>query len=197
MESRTRSLGLDIGLIVGGLVMLVFGAQRTVIGAIAIAEALHINSLIIGLTVVAAGTSLPELSTSVLASLKGEWDLAVGNVVGSNIFNILGVQGLASLVSSSGVQVDPSAIRFDLLVMIAAAIACLPIFFTGYVIARWEGALFIGYFLAYLGYVYLQAAQREVLGIFNLAMISFVVPITIVTLAVVVLRERRRNKARR
>lgn len=191
-----RPLVLDLGAIVLGLLMLVLGARLAVSGAVELAMALQISTLIVGLTVVAAGTSLPELATSVLASFRGERDLAVGNVVGSNIFNVLGVQGIASLFSSSGVPVDPSVVNFDMPVMIAVAVACLPVFFTGYAIVRWEGILFVGYFLAYLVYLYLQASQREALGLFSTAMLGFVIPITIVTLAVVVVREVRAKKAR-
>lgn len=143
----------------------------------------------------AVGTSLPELATSVMASFRGERDLAIGNVVGSNIFNILGVQGLASVISWNGVPVDPTLVHFDLPVMIAASVACLPIFFTGYAIVRWEGILFVGYLVAYMAYLFLQASEREALGrLFNTAMVGFVIPLTIVTLAVIVWRELRSRK---
>lgn len=195
---RISSTGMNVGFVVIGLLMLVFGAQQTVDGAIEAAQALQVSDLIIGLTVVAIGTSLPELATSVMATFRGERDLAVGNVVGSNIFNILGVQGLASVVSWTGVPVDPTVMRFDLLVMIAASVACLPIFFTGYAIVRWEGILFVGYLVAYMAYLFLQASEREVLGrLFGTAMIGFVIPLTIVTLTVVVWRELRARKLRR
>jgi cation:H+ antiporter len=191
-----RKLALDVGTALLGLVILVLGARLVVVGAVDLAQVLRVSSLIIGLTIVAAGTSLPELATSVLASLRGERDLAVGNVVGSNIFNILGVQGLTSLISWHGVPVDPSAIYFDIPVMLAASVACLPIFFTGYAIFRWEGVLFAGYFLAYLAYLFLQAAHREVLSFFNFAMLAFVIPLTVITLAVIMVRELRVRRSR-
>ena len=96
---------------------------------------------LIGLTVIAIGTSLPELATSIIAAFKGERDIAVGNIVGSNIFNLLCVLGLASLVSPAVIPVAANALAFDFPVMIAVAVACLPIFFSGYRINRWEGLL--------------------------------------------------------
>ena len=95
--------------------------------------------MVIGLTIVAAGTSLPEVATSVVAALRGERDIAVGNVIGSNTFNILGVLGLSGLVAPAGLPVRRAMLSFDLPVMIAVAVACLPVFFTGHLIARWEG----------------------------------------------------------
>ena len=122
-----------------GLAMLVLGSNWLVDGAITIARAFGVSELVIGLTIVSAGTSLPEVATSVMASIKGERDIAVGNVIGSNLFNILAVLGLAALVAPDGINVASSALRFDIPVMIVVAVACLPIFFTGYSIARWGG----------------------------------------------------------
>ena len=99
------------------------------------------------------GTSLPEVAASVLASWRGERDIAVGNVIGSNLFNILCVLGLSAAVSAQGVAVPLSALRFEIPVMIAVAIVCLPIFFTGQRIARWESGLFLGYYAAYTLYL--------------------------------------------
>ncbi len=90
--------------------------------------ALGVSELVIGLTIVAAGTSLPEVATSVLAAWRGERDIAVGNVVGSNIFNILGVLGVSGLLASDGLTVSTSLLRFDIPAMIAVAVACLPYF---------------------------------------------------------------------
>jgi cation:H+ antiporter len=193
VTSLAKTLALRLGMIGLGLALLVFGSSQTVVAASEIAAALGVSSLLIGLTVIAAGTSMPEFATSLLASFRGQRDLAVGNVVGSNIFNILGVQGLSSLVSGSGVPVDHSLLVFDLPVMMVAAVACLPIFFTGYVIARWEGALFFAYFLLYLVYLYLLAAQRPALGAFSAAVVIFVVPLTALTLAILTARQLRRG----
>jgi cation:H+ antiporter len=183
-----RRATADAGLILGGLGLLVLGSRWLVAGAVSIAGAFGVDELIIGLTVVAAGTSLPEVATSVVASLRGERDIAVGNVVGSCLFNLLGVLGLSGLLAADGVTVAPAALRFDLPVMVAAAVACLPIFFTGHLIARWEGALFLGYYLAYALYLVLAATRHASLPAFSAVMTWFVVPLTVVTLAVTTVR---------
>lgn len=191
-----RTWALNLGLIVAGLGMLVLGSKWLVDGAIVLAQRLGVSELIIGLTIVAAGTSLPEVATSVVASLRGERDIAVGNVVGSNIFNLLAVLGLAGIVAPAGVAVSQAALRFDIPVMIAVALACLPIFFTGNVIARWEGGLFLAYYAAYTLYLVLAATQHDSLGAFQQAMAWFILPLTAITLVVVGWREARRGRRR-
>ncbi len=195
--SRARRVILQLGLIVGGLALLVLGSRWLVDGAVAIASALGLSELIIGLTVVAAGTSLPEVATSVLAVLRGEREIAVGNVVGSCIFNVLAVLGLTGLVAPDGISVPPAALSFDIPVMIATAVACLPIFFTGHRINRWEGLLFVGYYAAYTLYLFLDATGHEALPAFSFAMLAFVIPLTTITLAVFAARslQRRLRKA--
>ncbi|MDF2773712.1 MAG: Na+/Ca+ antiporter, CaCA family, partial [Geminicoccaceae bacterium] len=126
-DGRKRASPLiDVVLILIGLALLVLGAQWLVEAAVDMATALGVSELVIGLTIVAAGTSLPEVATSVLATLRGERDIAVGNVVGSNIFNLLAVLGLGSLVAPEGVPVSPGALAFDMPVMVAVAVAALP-----------------------------------------------------------------------
>ena len=178
---------VQVGLIVAGLAALVLGARWLVDAAVEFARLLGVSELVIGLTVVAAGTSLPEAATSVMAAARGERDIAVGNVVGSNIFNILGVLGVSALIAPDGITVAPAAVHFDLPVMLAAAVACLPIFFTGLKIARWEGLLFFGYFLAYTGYVILAAAEHDAQAPFGAVMLWFVMPLTAVTLVLLAL----------
>jgi len=139
--------------------------------------------------VVAAGTSMPEVATSLAAAIKGERDIAVGNVVGSNTFNILGCLGLSGLVSGDlGLVVAPSVLNFDIWVMLAVALACLPVFVTGREIARWEGGVFLGYYVAYVAYLILAARQHDGLRAFSGVMLGFVVPLTVVTLVVVTIR---------
>ena len=179
---------VQVALILGGLAALVLGARWLVAGAVMLARAWGLSELIIGLTIVAAGTSLPEVAASVIASLRGERDIAVGNVVGSNIFNILGVLGLSGLVAPHGVVVSAAALRFDLPVMLAVALACLPIFLTGRLIARWEGALFLGYYVAYTLYVVLAAVGHHSAATLSAVMLLFVLPLTGLTLAFVGLR---------
>ena len=145
-----RQLAISAAYVVAGLVLLVLGAGWLVQGAVDLSRWLGVSELLIGLTIVAAGTSLPELATSLVAGIRGERDIAIGNVVGSNIFNILGVLGASAAVASRGVAVDPAALRFDIPVMTAAAVACLPVFFTGGRISRLEGMLFLAYYVAYV-----------------------------------------------
>ena len=191
--------GVQILLIVGGLALLVLGSRWLVEAAITFARYLGVSELVIGLTIIAAGTSLPEVATSILAAVRGERDIAVGNAVGSNLFNILGVLGVSAVVAPSTLAVSPAALAFDIPVMVAVAVACLPVFFTGNLIARWEGLLFLGFYLAYVGYLILQASQHAALGPFSAAMGGFVLPLTAVTLAILAYRQiraRRRTAGR-
>lgn len=181
------------GLVGLGLVLVALGARWLVAGAVAIARVLGLSELVIGLTIVAAGTSLPELATSVVAAVRGARDISVGNVVGSNIFNILGILGVASALAPHGIAVAPAALRFDLPVMVAVAVATLPICFTGYVISRWEGALFLGYYVAYVVYLILDASQHEALPAYSRMMMVLIVPLTVVTLLTAVLWSWRRR----
>ncbi len=177
--------GVQVLLIVAGLALLVLGADWLVGAAIAFAKLFGLSELVIGLTIVAAGTSMPEVATSVVAAIRGQRDIAVGNVVGSSTFNILGVLGLSGLVAPVSLVVPPSLLSFDLLVMIAVAVACLPVFFTGNLIARWEGMVFLGYYVAYTAYLLLAAQSHDALSTFGLAMTTFVLPLTALTLIVV------------
>lgn len=186
---KQRSLAFQITLIIVGGALLVLGSNWLVKGAIELATFLGISELVIGLTIIAAGTSLPEVATSVVAAIKGEKDIAVGNVVGSNIFNILSVLGLTSIVAPNGISVSPAVLNFDIPIMIAVAIACLPIFFTGNSISRWEGVLFFGYYIAYILYLFFDATQHNMLPAFSSVMILFVIPITAVTLILISYRE--------
>ncbi len=187
--SWDAKLPVQIALIVVGLGFLVFGSEWLVSSSITFAKALGVSDLVIGLTIVAAGTSMPEVATSIMAAIKGERDIAVGNVVGSSTFNIFGCLGLSSLVSGDlGLAVAPALLNFDIWVMLAVALACLPIFITGREIARWEGGVFLAYYVAYVAYVVLAAQQHDALGTYSAAMMSFVVPITVITMIVVLLR---------
>jgi cation:H+ antiporter len=173
-----------IALVVLGLVLLAFGADALVAGAVGIAQALGVSDLVIGLTVVAVGTSLPELAASVIASLRGQRDIAVGNVVGSSLFNLLAALGLGSLVAPSGIPVAPEALAFDIPVMILTALACLPIFFTWGAIRRWEGGLFLGYYMAYVTYVALVASRSPVAATLADLMLWVAAPLTVLALGI-------------
>lgn len=177
-----KEWALQISLIVVGLVMLVLGSRWLVESATTIARQMGVSDLIIGLTIVSAGTSAPEVATSVVASLRGQRDIAVGNAIGSSIFNILAVLGISALIAPHGIPVSTSALQFDIPIMIAAAIACLPIFFTYRRINRIEGAIFLGYYVAYVIYLILQATEHSALDTFDTAMTWFVIPLTILTI---------------
>ncbi len=182
-------LPVQLLLIVVGLAFLVIGSEWLVNASVTFAKALGVSDLVIGLTIVAAGTSMPEVATSITAAIKGERDIAVGNVVGSSTFNILGCLGLSGIVSGDlGLAMPAAILNFDIWVMIAVALACLPVFMTGREIARWEGGVFIMYYAAYVAYLILATQQHDALGTFSTAMMSFVVPITVITLVVVLLR---------
>ena len=182
-------LPVQLLLIGAGLAALVFGSDYLVQASVNFAKAMGVSDLVIGLTIVAAGTSMPEVATSITAAIKGERDIAVGNVVGSNTFNILGCLGLSGLVSGDvGLAMAPSLLVFDIWIMLAVALACLPVFMTGREIARWEGGVFLGYYVAYVAYLILAAQQHDALQAFSGLMLGFVVPLTVVTLVVVMIR---------
>lgn len=188
-EAPTAKSGWrNAGLVVAGLVLLVLGSDFLVSGATALARALGLSELVIGLTVVAIGTSLPELATSVMAALRGERDIAVGNIVGSNMFNLLCVLGLASLASPAPIQVSSAALAFDFPVMIGVAVACLPIFFVGYRINRWEGLLFLGYYVAYTAYLILNSTGQPQAQLLLHSVLWYALPLTVITLSILVWR---------
>ncbi|BDG04842.1 calcium/sodium antiporter [Anaeromyxobacter oryzae] len=196
-----RGLGTSVLLVLGGLGALVLGARWLVDSAVAIARAAGLSEVVIGLTIVAAGTSLPEVATSIVATIRGERDIAVGNVVGSNVYNVLAILGVAGLVAPGGLVVHRSLVALDIPFMTAVAVACLPLFFTARTLARWEGGLFLGYYAAYTAYLVLAATEHDALPAFSRVMWLFVAPITIVTIAVVTVRairiERRTTSAAR
>jgi len=183
----------DFGYVLAGLVLLVAGAQLLVGAATDIAVNLGVSQLVIGLTVVAVGTSLPEIATSILAAARGERDLAVGNAIGSNLFNLLAVLGITAAVSPQPLTVLQGALTVDIPVMIAAAVACLPLFATGYVLERWEGAVFFGFYAAYVSWLVLDATDHGLRDSYRSAMLFFVIPLVLLTLTVIFSREWRRR----
>jgi cation:H+ antiporter len=183
-----RHWAVQLALIAVGLVLLVVGADWLVDAAVAFARAFGVSDLVIGLTVVAVGTSMPEIATSIIAAIRGQRDIAVGNVVGSNVFNILAVLGAAGIASGVGLPVSDAARNFDLWVMLAVAFACLPIMITGREIARWEGVVFLAYYVAYTAWLVLQAQQHESVQAFSGIMLGYVMPLTVITLVVSIVR---------
>ena len=187
-ERNKLFIGKQIALTITGLVFCVLGANWLLDSAVILAQVLGVSELVIGMTIVAAGTSLPEVATSVVATIRGQRDIAIGNVVGSCIFNILGIVGVAGLVAPDGIAIAPSVTRVDLPVAIAACVACLPIFFTGHKISRWEGVLFLGYYTAYTSYLVTAASDRDSLPMINPIMMWFVIPLTLVTTVIFLYR---------
>ena len=157
--SSAWDLSLDILKLIFGLAFLIIGADWLVDACVELAKGFGVSELVIGLTVVAIGTSLPELVTSLMASLRGQRDLAVGNVVGSNILNILLVLGLSSVVAPDGINVDRQSLAFDIPVLIAMSVAAIPVFFSGMVISRVEGTAMLLYYVSYLGYLLWHASR--------------------------------------
>jgi cation:H+ antiporter len=178
-ETVAKPLYFQIGLVVVGLALLILGSRFLVSSATTIAEAFGVSDLVIGLTVVAAGTSLPELATSVMASYRGQRDIAVGNVVGSNIFNLLAVLGASAAVSSDGIAVNRELIRLDYPVMLAATLVLIPICWNGFAIKRWEGALLTAFYIAYVAYLVMDAGDSTAPESFR-TMMMIVVPIVFI-----------------
>jgi cation:H+ antiporter len=186
----------DLASVLIGLVLLVLGARWLVSAAITTARALGVDESVIALTIVAAGTSLPEVVTSVVATARGKSDIAVGNIVGSNIFNILCIAGISAMFNPEGLRVAPSVENFDLPVMIVVAVACLPFLATGHRLARWEGAVFLGYYVLYTTYLILDTRQHAALPLLGWVTAWFVLPLTALTLVVVALRTRKHAPTR-
>lgn len=193
-EAPKGSLTMSVVLVGVGLALLVLGSNWMVDGAVRFAQAWGVSELVIGLTVVAVGTSLPELMTSVVASLRGQRDIAVGNIVGSNLFNLTAVLGAAAAAAPEGVPISAETLRFDLPVMVAVAMICLPIFFTGSVVSRGEGLLLLAYYGAYVAYLVLAAQRHAAADALGDAMRWFVVPITAAVLVSLSFREMRRRR---
>lgn len=148
---------LKIGLfMVLGLSLLIIGSDLLVDSAISISEHFGISDKIIGLTIVAAGTSLPELVTSIIATIRGEREIAIGNIIGSNILNIFVIIGLSAPFSKAGLIVEPTILRIDMPLMIFTAIIAWPLMRTGHQLGRKEGSLLVGIYLLYIGYLITQ-----------------------------------------
>ncbi len=182
--------------VLAGLALLVLGARWLVEAAAAFARHLGVSELVIGLTIVAGGTSLPEVATSVLAALRGERDIAVGNAIGSNIFNILCVLGVSAAVAPAPLTVAAQALAFDLPVMVGVALVCLPVFFTGRVISRLDGALFLGLYAAYTAWLVMHATGNSALPAYSAVMGGVVLPVIAVVLAVAAWRHWRASTGR-
>lgn len=166
--------------IICGLACLVAGANLLVNSAVNIARAFAVSEAVIGLTIVAVGTSLPEVMTSIVASIKGQRDIAVGNVVGSNIFNLLAVLGFSGVLSSNGLAGNEQLVQQDFPVMLAVALLCVPLFFTGAILSRIEGALFFILYLAYTLFLIGGALHAPWLASVHGIIVYALIPLTVV-----------------
>lgn len=146
---------IDVGLILVGIALLMLGAEVLVKSAVGIARANGISEAVIGLTLIAAGTSLPELVTSVVAAIRGNSDIAVGNVVGSNIYNILAILGVASMLGP--VEIDREIVSLDMWVMLAATVALFPPLLFANRIGRFYGLLLLVGYVAYVAFLFQKA----------------------------------------
>ncbi|QAY62948.1 calcium/sodium antiporter [Xylanimonas allomyrinae] len=148
-----RSVVVDVLLLVLGIAVVVFGADWLVTAAVEIAELFGVSETLIGLTIVAIGTSLPELATTILATVRGSRSIAVGNLIGSSTYNLTFILGGSLLFGPPAVGVDPQLVGVDLPLMVGAALLCVPVFLTGRRISRREGIGFILLYAAYMTYL--------------------------------------------
>ena len=138
-------------MIILGIGVLVAGSELLVKGAVAIARSLGVGETIIGLTIIAAGTSVPELASSIVATLKKEYDIAIGNVIGSNIFNLLGIIGISSIISPlTAISIS----NIDLYIMLGVTLLLIPFFRTSYTLKRDEGIFMVALYLMYMYYLW-------------------------------------------
>jgi cation:H+ antiporter len=148
-------IALRVGMIAGGLVMLVFGSDLLVESSVRVASQLGVSDFLIGVTVIAAGTSLPEVATTITAALHDQRDIAIGNAIGSSILNLLVVFGLSTSLSADGTPIDGQALSFDIPFMLACAVLLFPIVFSERRISRLEGGVLLVAYLAYVFYIVL------------------------------------------
>jgi cation:H+ antiporter len=136
-----------------GLAAIVAGAELLVEGAVEGAQALGVSEAVIGLTIIAIGTSAPELVTTLVSTIRGERDLAIGNLLGSSVYNIAVVLGLTCLVAPAGVPVPAEVLASDLVLLVGATVVTVPVMLTGARMTRAEGGLFVVAYLGYLGWL--------------------------------------------
>ncbi|WP_234807526.1 calcium/sodium antiporter [Mycolicibacterium bacteremicum] len=153
VATTTRPTWVHVLMMVAGIAVVVVGADWLVDGAVGMARGFGVSDALIGLTVVAIGTSAPELVTTVVSTVRGNRDIAVGNLLGSSIYNILLILGLTCVVAGDGLLLPASLVRIDIPIMVAVALACVPIFVTGRRVSRGEGGAMVAIYLAYLTFL--------------------------------------------
>lgn len=183
----------SLAFVLVGLLLLVFGSGYLVDSAVQLATAWGVSEAVIGLTIVAIGTSMPEMMTSVVAAMKGERDIAVGNVVGSNIFNIVCVLGISGVVSPNPLLVGSQLAQIDIPVMLAVAMLCVPFFFAGSILNRIEGALFLLLYAAYTWYLIAVALTKPYLAQLQDGIMYGLVPVVLLYVVVSLVQDFRRK----
>lgn len=168
------------GFLAIGLALIVMGSNWMVDSAVTIATLLGISELVIGLTIVSIGTSLPEVATSMSAARKGNADIAVANVLGSNLYNVLLTLGLTLIIAPNFLQVSEAAILLDLPFMLIVSMICIPIFVAGYNITRIDGAIFLLYYFSYLTYLVLDSIGSPIKTYLETIKLWFIIPATII-----------------
>ena len=196
-QDTQQSWLISVLMILAGLAMLVFAGRLLLGAAVVVATDLGLSERVIGLTVVAVGTSLPELATSLIAALRGQRDIAVGNVIGANLFNLLGVLGLTALLAPTPLSVSPNALDFDLPVMLGVAALCLPVFYSGYRVTRAEGLLLLGLYLVYGLHVVSFTTGMPLAGKLERLMLFYVLPSLLTFLLFTSIRAWRRQHHKR
>ncbi len=196
-QDTQQSWLISVLMIFAGLAMLVFAGRLLLGAAVVVATDLGLSERVIGLTVVAVGTSLPELATSLIAALRGQRDIAVGNVIGANLFNLLGVLGLTALLAPTPLSVSPNALDFDLPVMLGVAALCLPVFYSGYRVTRAEGLLLLGLYLVYGLHVVSFTTGMPLAGKLERLMLFYVLPALLTFLLFTSIRAWRRQHHKR
>ncbi|MFJ3469510.1 calcium/sodium antiporter [Pseudomonas sp. NPDC090201] len=190
---RTWPIILRLALMGAGLTLMILGSHLLVGAAVVVATDLGLSERVFGLTVIAGATSLPALMTSLVAAVRGERDIAVGNIIGSNLFNLLGVLGITSLIATGPLSISPNALDFDLPVMLGVALLCLPLFYSGYRITRLEGLLLLGLYAVYGLHIVSFTTGMPLAERLERLMIHYALPVLAVGVLVTTFRAWRRQ----
>lgn len=169
----------NVGFLLIGLGLIVLGSNWMVDSAVSIATKLGISQLVIGLTIVSIGTSLPEVATSLTSARKGNADIAVANVMGSNLYNVLLTLGLTLVIAPNALEVSKDALSLDLPFMLAVSIVCIPIFIAGFNLTRTDGLIFLFYYVTYLAYLVMNSMGSAYAIYIEYVMIWAIVPATV------------------
>ncbi|NIJ15406.1 calcium/sodium antiporter [Sphingobium vermicomposti] len=152
----SRQAATEMLLLALGLIIIVVGADWLVDSAVELARIWNVSDAFIGLTIVAIGTSAPELVTTIMSTIRGERDIAIGNLIGSSVYNIFVILGVTCLIPAAGVEVGSHLVRIDIPIMLGVALLCIPVFVSGRQISRIEGGLFVSAYVAYLSYLIVE-----------------------------------------